>query len=177
MQITGDDLQGKAELDNFIDPESRYPVIATTSKLLTTGVDAQTCKVIVLDSHIESMTEFKQIIGRGTRVREDYDKMFFTIIDFRGVTKLFPDPEFDGDPVKILDVNDDDMDEKVDELEDEQSDDDEQLDDEQDDDGNGGWIPPKDRGPGRQRYVVSAQGVRIIGERVQLLDVGDELAA
>lgn len=74
MRITGDDELGKAQLDNFIDPESRYPVIAITSKLMTTGVDAQTCKVIVLDSNIESMTEFKQIIGRGTRVREDYGK-------------------------------------------------------------------------------------------------------
>lgn len=71
MQITGDDNQGKAELDNFIDPESRYPVIATTSRLLSTGVDAQTCKVIVLDSKIESMTDFKQMIGRGTRVRTE----------------------------------------------------------------------------------------------------------
>lgn len=101
VRITGDNPEGKKELDHFIDPEDPYPVIVTTSKLLTTGVDAQTCKVIVLDSNINSMTEFKQIIGRGTRVREDYGKMFFTIIDFRGVTELFADPAFDGDPVVI----------------------------------------------------------------------------
>lgn len=104
MKITGDDDEGKKELDNFIDPAESHPVLVTTSKLMTTGVDAQTCKYIILDSVINSMTEFKQIIGRGTRIREDYDKMYFTIIDFRGVTKLFADPDFDGDPVKIKSV-------------------------------------------------------------------------
>lgn len=89
MRITGDNDEGKRELDNFINPEERYPVIATTSKLMTTGVDAQTCKLIVLDANIASMTEFKQIIGRGTRIREDHDKTFFTIMDFRNVTELF----------------------------------------------------------------------------------------
>jgi type I restriction enzyme, R subunit len=101
MKITGDDQQGKAELDNFIDPESRYPVIATTSKLLTTGVDAKTCKLIVLDQRIQSITEFKQIIGRGTRVVEEYGKLYFTIMDFKKATELFADPDFDGDPVQI----------------------------------------------------------------------------
>lgn len=101
VKITGDDVAGKKELDPFIDPSSKYPVIATTSKLLNTGVDAQTCQLIVLDSNIASMTEFKQIIGRGTRIREDYGKFFFTIIDFRKVTNLFADPDFDGDPVQI----------------------------------------------------------------------------
>ena len=101
MRITGDDEEGKAQLDNFIDPASKYPTIVTTSKLLTTGVDAQTCKLIVLDSNINSMTEFKQIIGRGTRIKEEYGKYFFTIMDFRGVTRLFADPEFDGDPVVV----------------------------------------------------------------------------
>jgi type I restriction enzyme R subunit len=101
MRITGDEQEGKAELDNFIDPESRYPVIATTSKLMTTGVDAQTCKLIVLDQRIQSMTEFKQIIGRGTRINEDYDKFWFTIMDFKKATELFADPDFDGDPVQI----------------------------------------------------------------------------
>lgn len=101
VRITGDNEEGKAELDHFIDPESRYPVIATTSRLLTTGVDAQTCKVIVLDRRIESMTEFKQIIGRGTRVNEEYGKYYFTILDFKKATELFADPQFDGDPVKI----------------------------------------------------------------------------
>lgn len=101
MKITGDDDEGKRELDNFINPEERYPVIATTSKLMTTGVDAQTCKLIVLDSNINSMTEFKQIIGRGTRINEEYGKSFFTIMDFRNVTDLFADPAFDGEPVMI----------------------------------------------------------------------------
>jgi len=104
MQITGDNEEGKRELDNFINPIERYPVIATTSKLMTTGVDAQTCKLIVLDSNIGSMTEFKQIIGRGTRINEEYGKSYFTIIDFRNVTNLFADPDFDGDPVMIKQV-------------------------------------------------------------------------
>ncbi|MEI6746443.1 MAG: DEAD/DEAH box helicase family protein [Methylococcaceae bacterium] len=101
MKITGDDIEGKRELDNFINPEERYPVIATTSKLMTTGVDAQTCKLIVLDANIGSMTEFKQIIGRGTRVNEAFGKQFFTIMDFRNATDLFADKDFDGEPVMI----------------------------------------------------------------------------
>jgi len=108
MRITGDEAEGKAELDNFIDPESRYPVIATTSKLMTTGVDAQTCKLIVLDQRIQSMTEFKQIIGRGTRINEDFDKYWFTIMDFKKATELFADPDFDGDPVQIFEPGGDD---------------------------------------------------------------------
>lgn len=108
MQITGDNKEGKLELDNFINPEEPYPVIATTSKLMTTGVDAQTCKVIVLDSNIQSMTEFKQIIGRGTRINEEFDKLYFTILDFRNVTDLFADTNFDGDPVRIKVVAEDD---------------------------------------------------------------------
>ncbi|MEI6332995.1 MAG: DEAD/DEAH box helicase family protein [Methylococcaceae bacterium] len=101
MRITGDELEGKAELDNFINPEERYPVITTTSKLMSTGVDAQTCKLIALDQHIRSMTEFKQAIGRGTRINEDYDKYWFTIMDFKKVTELFADKDFDGEPVMI----------------------------------------------------------------------------
>lgn len=104
MRITGDDNEGKREVDNFINPEEKYPVIVTTSKLMTTGVDAQTCKLIVLDSNIRSMTEFKQIIGRGTRINEEYGKTFFTIMDFRNVTNLFADPAFDGDPVMVRQV-------------------------------------------------------------------------
>ncbi len=104
MCITGDDEQGKRELDNFINPEERYPVIATTSKLMTTGVDAQTCKLIVLDSNIHSMTEFKQIIGRGTRINEEYGKMYFAILDFRNVTDLFADPAFDGPPIMVKEI-------------------------------------------------------------------------
>ncbi|CAN7343050.1 DEAD/DEAH box helicase family protein [Acidovorax delafieldii] len=101
VQITGDNAEGKLELDNFIDPEKTYPVIATTSKLMSTGVDAQTCKLIVLDQGIKSMTLFKQIIGRGTRLREDLGKTWFTILDFKRATELFADKDFDGEPVQI----------------------------------------------------------------------------
>lgn len=108
MQITGDNDEGKRELDNFISPEERYPVIATTSELMTTGVDAQTCKVIVLDSEIKSMTKFKQIIGRGTRINEEFGKMYFTILDFRNATDVFADKDFDGDPIRVKPVTQDD---------------------------------------------------------------------
>ena len=101
VQITGDNPQGKAQLDNFIDPEMVLPVIATTSRLMSTGVDAQTCKLIVLDQNIKSMTLFKQIIGRGTRLREDLGKTWFTILDFNRATDNFADPAFDGEPVQI----------------------------------------------------------------------------
>ena len=107
MQITGDNDEGKRELDNFINPEEKYPVIATTSELMTTGVDAQTCKVIVLDANINSMTKFKQIIGRGTRINEEYGKMYFTILDFRNATDLFADKDFDGDPIRVKPVSQD----------------------------------------------------------------------
>ena len=108
MQITGDNKDGKNQLDAFKSPSERYPVIATTSKLLTTGVDVQTCKLIVLDSNIGSMTEFKQIIGRGTRINEDFGKHYFTIMDFRNVTALFADKDFDGDPVRVKEASEDD---------------------------------------------------------------------
>lgn len=108
MRITGDNPEGKAQLDNFIDPEQRFPVIATTSQLLTTGVDAKTCKLIVLDRTINSMTMFKQIIGRGTRIDEDNNKFFFTIMDFKRATELFRDPDFDGEPVVIYEPGDHD---------------------------------------------------------------------
>ena len=101
VQITGDNTEGKLELDNFIDPEKTYPVIATTSKLMSTGVDAQTCKLIVLDQGIKSMTLFKQIIGRGTRINEHHGKTWFTILDFKRATELFADKDFDGEPVQI----------------------------------------------------------------------------
>lgn len=108
MQITGDNKEGKDHLDAFISPTELYPVVATTSKLMTTGVDAQTCKLIVLDSNIGSMTEFKQIIGRGTRINEDFGKHYFTIMDFRSVTALFADKDFDGDPVRVKEASQDD---------------------------------------------------------------------
>jgi type I restriction enzyme R subunit len=101
MRITGDDAEGTAQLGNFIDPEAKYPVIVTTSRLLSTGVDAQTCRLIVLDREVGSMTEFKQIVGRGTRVHEDTKKYYFTLIDFRKATNHFADTDFDGEPVQI----------------------------------------------------------------------------
>lgn len=108
MRITGDNAEGKAELDQFIHPEEKYPVIATTSELMTTGVDAQTCKLIVLDKTIQSMTKFKQIIGRGTRINEDFGKLYFTIMDFKKATELFADKDFDGEPVQIYERGPDD---------------------------------------------------------------------
>ena len=107
VRITGDDPVAKGYLESFINPEEKFPVIATTSKLMSTGTDAQTCKVICLDENIGSMTEFKQIIGRGTRINEDYGKQYFTIIDFRNVTDKFADKDFDGSPVKIKVSNQD----------------------------------------------------------------------
>ena len=103
-RITGDNEVGKKQLENFIDEESTYPVIAVTSKLMTTGVDAKMCKLIVLDNNINSMTEFKQIIGRGTRLLEEYDKNYFTIMDFRNASRLFADPSFDGKPEVVLEI-------------------------------------------------------------------------
>ncbi len=107
VKITGDDEVGKMELDNFTDVEERLPVIATTSKMLTTGIDTKMVKLIVLESNIGSMTEFKQIIGRGTRIREKDGKVYFTIMDFRKATNLFADPDFDGDPVQIYEPAED----------------------------------------------------------------------
>ena len=159
MRMTGDETLGKAELDNFIDPESRYPVIATTSKLLSTGVDVQTCKLIVLDQRIQSLTSFKQIIGRGTRIQEDYGKFYFTIMDFKKATELFADPDFDGDPVQIYEPGADDPPFPPDDIED-------------DDDGNGGDViidvfPPDDEGGKRVKYVVDDVAVSVVSERVQ----------
>jgi len=111
MKITGDDEIGKAQLDNFINPKKAYPVIATTSELMTTGVDAKTCKLVVLDINMAntSMTKFKQIIGRGTRIDEKYNKLWFTVLDFKKATELFADDAFDGVPEKILKVTPDDV--------------------------------------------------------------------
>jgi type I restriction enzyme, R subunit len=108
MRITGSDNEGQAQLGNFIDPEAKYPVLVTTSRLLSTGVDAQTCRLIVLDRSVGSMTEFKQIVGRGTRVHEDTKKFYFTLMDFRGATNHFADPAFDGEPVQIYEPGEDD---------------------------------------------------------------------
>lgn len=155
MRITGDDKEGKEELDNFILPESTYPVIATTSKLMTTGVDAQTCKLIVLDRRIQSMTEFKQIIGRGTRINEDYGKSYFTIMDFKKATELFADPDFDGEPVQIFEPKTDDDSIVPPDEEDDISPDDIVID------------PPTVPGGKRIKYVVDDVEVSVIAERVQ----------
>jgi type I restriction enzyme, R subunit len=164
MRITGDNDEGKAEVDNFIDPESRYPVIATTSKLLSTGVDAQTCKLIVLDRIINSMTEFKQIIGRGTRINEDFDKYYFTIMDFKKATENFSDPDFDGDPVQIYEPGPDDPIEPPD---DEGDDGGEVIGGEEGDGEDGGVIVDPEPPGGRVKYYVNDVEVTVIAERVQ----------
>lgn len=170
MRITGDNLEGKAELDNFIDPESRYPVVATTSRLMSTGVDAQTCKLIVLDKSISSMTEFKQIIGRGTRVREDYQKLTFTIMDFRKATELFSDPDFDGDPVQIYEPGPDDPPIPPDPPDDGTGGDGDGEDaPDGPDGGDGGPTFPPTPGEGRVKYVVGDVPFYVIGERVQYM--------
>lgn len=176
MQITGDNDEGQRELDNFINPEERYPVIATTSKLMTTGVDAQTCKLIVLDSNIASMTEFKQIIGRGTRINEEYGKTFFTIMDFRNVTDLFADPHFDGEPVKIKEVGED---EPIDTPEEEE----ETTENPIDENGNEVEFPttpepptfPEPPKPPKEKIIVNGVNVSILNERVQYLDLNGKL--
>ena len=178
MRITGDNEEGKAELDNFIFPESTYPVIATTSKLMTTGVDAQTCKLIVLDQRIQSMTEFKQIIGRGTRINEDYGKFYFTIIDFKKATELFADPDFDGDPVQIYEPSPGDSPVPPDEPEVEDVIGGEDLEPE----GGFDWKGGGDRGngddpPGVRRYVVANVEVRVVSERVQYYNPDGKLVA
>lgn len=186
MQITGDNEEGKRELDNFINPEQNYPVIATTSKLMTTGVDAQTCKLIVLDSNIGSMTEFKQIIGRGTRINEEYGKRFFTILDFRNVTDHFADPDFDGDPVRIKVLTEDD---EIETPEEEAADDtpitdengdpvDFPTDDDTPDDDK---IPPDIIDGGdvvaepRAKYYINGVNVAVLNERIQYLSADGKL--
>jgi type I restriction enzyme, R subunit len=155
MRITGDNQEGKDELDNFILPEKRIPTIVTTSKLLATGVDTQTCKLIVLDQRIQSMTEFKQIIGRGTRINEDYDKMWFTIMDFKKATELFADPDFDGDPVFVFEPKDDEPPIPPDDV----------------DRGRGNETDGneiiEDEGRRRIKYVVHDVSVEVVAERVQ----------
>ena len=179
MQITGDNDEGKRELDNFINPEERWPVIATTSKLMTTGVDAQTCKLIVLDSNIASMTEFKQIIGRGTRINEEFGKTFFTIMDFRNITDLFADSDFDGDPVRLKEMDEDDEFELPE---------DEIISGETVIDESGEevifetpYTPPDVIGGGdiisepRPKYYVNGVNVAVLNERIQYMDGNGKL--
>ncbi|MCF8108707.1 MAG: DEAD/DEAH box helicase family protein [Desulfohalobiaceae bacterium] len=157
MRITGDNPEGKAELDNFVDPESTYPVVTTTSRLMSTGVDAQTCKLIVLDRVINSMTEFKQIIGRGTRIREDYGKYYFTIMDFKKATELFADPDFDGEPVQIYTPAPEEPPNPPDEVD---------PPEEPPGGGPGEGDPPLPP-DGRVRYVIDDVQVYVLAERVQ----------
>ncbi len=173
MRITGSDKEGQDQLGNFIDPESKYPVLVTTSRLLSTGVDAQTCRLIVLDRAVGSMTEFKQIVGRGTRVHEDTKKFYFTLIDFRGATSHFADPDFDGDPVQIYEPGEGDPITPPDDAP--QGDDTippEPGDDETVVDQPGLPLPPG--GPIRKIYVDGV-GARILAERVEYLDENGKL--
>jgi type I restriction enzyme, R subunit len=176
MRITGDDNEGKAQLSYFIDNDEPYPVIATTSKLLTTGVDAKTCKLIVLDQTIDSMAEFKQIIGRGTRIREDYQKLFFTIMDFKGATRLFADPDFDGEPVIVYEpahgepVVPPDVPTGTGEPD--------PLSPATGKSGGDSTLPDTDTGrvgEGRRRYVIDDVEVRVAVERAQYLDADGRL--
>ena len=190
MRITGDNAEGKNELDQFIHPEEKYPVIVTTSELMTTGVDAQTCKLIVLDKTIQSMTKFKQIIGRGTRINEDFGKLFFTIMDFKKATELFADKNFDGEPVQIYEPGPGDApvppdDQPVDEsdIENETTTDGDDFEIDLDSTeneaskntgtGNGGILvdPPQPR----RKYYVDDVAVQIVAERVQYYGIDGKL--
>ena len=173
MRITSDDSEGQAQLGNFIDPESRYPVLVTTSRLLSTGVDAQTCRLIVLDREVGSMTEFKQIVGRGTRVHEDTQKFYFTLMDFRGATSHFADPEFDGEPVQIYEPGEDDPiippddypppDDGGETIRPDPGEDETIIDGPPDI-----TLPPD--GPGSRKVYVDGVGATIVAEQVEYLD-------
>lgn len=173
MRITGDNEEGKAQLDNFIDEESLYPTIVTTSKLMTTGVDCKTCKLIVLDNIFgdNGMTEFKQIIGRGTRLKPEYGKEYFTIMDFRNASRLFADPDWDGEPVQIYEPDDGE-----DIVSDVPSDDETET---RGNDGNGDYgFGGTDNGgvkEAREKYRVNDVEVTVISERVQYYDKDGKL--
>ncbi len=179
MRITGSDTEGQAQLGNFIDPESKYPVIVTTSRLLSTGVDVQTCRLIVLDRAVGSMTEFKQIVGRGTRVHEDTKKFYFTLLDFRGATAHFADPDFDGEPVQIYEPGPDDpitpppcvppVDDEEEPIPPEPGDDEIIVDGDPPDI----TLPPG--GEPRRKVYVDGVGVTILAERVEYLDENGKL--
>jgi type I restriction enzyme R subunit len=174
MRITGNDPQGLDQLDAFIDPESRFPVIVTTSRLLSTGVDAQTCRVIAIDREIGSMTEFKQIVGRGTRIHEDTRKYYFTLIDFRKATNHFADPAFDGDPVQIYEPGPDDPIDPPEGPEPPDHDVDGEAPELIVDVGPPAWDPDDPAPPQRKIYVDNVP-VAIVAERVEFLDAEGKL--
>ena len=171
MRIVGGDIDGQAELDNFIDPESRYPVLVTTSRLLSTGVDVQTCRLIVIDREVGSMTEFKQIVGRGTRVHEETHKFYFTLMDFRGAAGHFADPDFDGEPVQIYEPGEGDPmlppDDDGGGLDESSGDKDDSCTDD----------PPSapERWKPRKKIYVDGVEATIVAERVEYLDADGKL--
>ena len=184
VRITGDDPVAKGYLEDFINPEAPFPVIASTSKLMSTGTDTQTCKLICLDANIGSMTEFKQIIGRGTRINEDYGKLYFTIIDFRNVTDKFADKDFDGAPVKIKETQQDDT---LSETCIDEGSGDEQIDPAtgdavvfddgyEADDADGATVaePESPYGP-KPKVYINGVDVSILSERKQYLDANGQL--
>lgn len=181
MRITGDNDIGKAQLENFIDEESKYPVIAVTSKLMTTGVDAKMCKLIVLENNINSMTEFKQIIGRGTRLLEDYGKTYFTIMDFRNASRLFADPEFNGKPEVVIDIGGNDPVDEPETPTGEEGTAEDAGSDGVNEDGptygpDGKDIFDDEEGDDKPRkYYVGDVTVRVISERVQYVDKDGKL--
>ncbi|MEX2443591.1 MAG: DEAD/DEAH box helicase family protein [Alkalispirochaeta sp.] len=166
-RITGDNPAGKALLDKFQDSMEPYPVIAVTSRLLTTGVDVRTCKLIVIDRTVKSLTEFKQMIGRGTRIDEEYGKLYFTIIDFRRATNLFADPDFDGDPEVVYEP---DIDENIDEPDASEGSEEEPMDHTGSEGGQGDDPGPDDPTAPRRHYIVDGVKVEVSHERVQYLD-------
>lgn len=177
MRITGDNGEGKAQLEHFIDEESPYPVIAVTSKLMTTGVDAKMCKLIVLENNINSMTEFKQIIGRGTRLLEDYGKTYFTIMDFRNSSRLFADPAFDGIPEVVIDLGGDDpVDEPEPPIDGGEGAGNDGVKEDEGEYGNGDTPPFNDEGEDKPRkYYIGDVTVKVLSERVQYVDKDGKL--
>jgi Type I site-specific restriction-modification system, R (restriction) subunit and related helicases len=180
MRITGDNDEGKAQLQYFIDEESTYPVIAVTSKLMTTGVDAKMCKLIVLDNNINSMTEFKQIIGRGTRLLEEYGKTYFTIMDFRNSSRLFADPAFNGNPEVVIDLGENDpiIEPCVDETQDTYEEGDNPYANtarETDGEYNTGGTDGFDDDDKPKKYYIGDVCVKVLSERVQYVDKDGKL--
>jgi type I restriction enzyme R subunit len=175
MRITGNDKEGQDQLGNFIDPEATYPVLVTTSRLLSTGVDAQTCRLIVLDREVGSMTEFKQIVGRGTRVHEDTKKFYFTLLDFRGASSHFADPEFDGEPVQIYEPGPDEPISPPEDAPAPDGDDQPPAEPGPDETIVDQPLGPKPPGGPQKKVYVDGIDVRIIAERVEYLDESGKL--